>query len=169
MSRVRRAYIYLACIASLEAVVWAVISLLRSLLVSGGNTSRENVALQIATVIVALPVFLVHWLWAQRLARHDPEERGAVLRRVYLYGAMAVFLQPLVTGACELLDGLLRVLFRSPPGYRGLDLSPAALVVHHLVALAVLALVWAYHRRVAAADRKEIPEQGGAATVHLRL
>jgi len=29
----------------------------------------------------------------------------------------------------------------------------------------VLALLWAYHWRVAAADRKEIPEQGGAATV----
>ncbi len=166
MSNVRRGYIYLACIASLEAVAWAVISLLRNLLAPGKYTSLEDTALQIAVIVVSLPIFLVHWLWAQRLAGRDPEERGAVLRRLYLYGAMATFLGPFLANAFDLLDGLLRLAFGlRPESYRYLGLSQAALIVHSLVAMAILALLWAYHWRVAAADAREIPEEGGAATV----
>jgi hypothetical protein len=166
MSNVRRAYIYLACIASLEAVAWAVISLLRNLLAPGKYTSLESTALQIATIVVGLPLFLVHWLWAQRLAGRDREERGAVLRRLYLYGAMAVMLGPLIPNAFDLLDGLLRLAFGLRlDSYRYAGLSQAAAIVHHLVAMAVLALLWAYHWRVAAADAREIPEEGLSATV----
>jgi hypothetical protein len=166
MSNVRRAYIYLACIASLEAVAWAVISLLRNLLASGSTTSLENTALQIATIVVGLPVFVVHWLWAQRLAGREREERGAVLRRLYLYGAMALFLGSAIPNAFDLFDGLLRLAFGlRPEGYRYPGLSQSAVFVHHLVAMAVLALLWAYHWRVAAADAREIPEEGRAATV----
>ncbi len=166
MSNVRRAYIYLACIASLEAAAWAVISLLRNLLAPGKYTALEDTALQIAIIAVGLPVFLVHWLWAQRLARRDPEERGAILRRLYLYGAMATFLGPLLTSAFDLLDGLLRLAFGlRPESYRTLGLSQATLIVHHLVAMAVMGLLWAYQWRVAAADAGEIPEEGRAATV----
>jgi len=171
MSNVRRGYTYLACIASLEAVAWAVISLLRNLLAPGKFTSLEDTALQVAAIVVGLPIFLVHWLWAQRLAGRDPEERGAVLRRLYLYGTMATFLGPFIANSFDLLDGLMRSAFglRSQWGigesYRYLGSSEAALVVHHLAAMTVLALLWAYHWRVATADARDIPEQGGAATV----
>jgi hypothetical protein len=166
MSNVRRAYIYLACIASLEAVAWAVISLLRNLLVPGKYTSLENTALQIATIVVGLPVWLVHWLWAQRLAGRDREERGAALRRLYLYGAMALFLGSTIPNAFDLLDNLLRLAFGLRlDSYHYPGMSQAAALVHHLVAMAVLALLWAYHRRVAVADARELPEEGRAATV----
>jgi hypothetical protein len=142
MSNVRRFYIYLACIASLEAVAWAVISLLRNLLVPGKYTSLENTALQIATIVVGLPIFVVHWLWAQRLARRDRQERGAAVRRLYLYGAMALFLGSLIPNAFDLLDGLLRFAFGlRPEAFRYPGLSQAAVFVHHLVAMAVLALL----------------------------
>jgi hypothetical protein len=171
MGNIRRGYIYLACIASVEAVTWAVISLLRNLLVPGKFTSLEDTALQIATIVVGLPIFLAHWLWAQRLTGRDLEERGAVLRRLYLYGAMATFLGPFIANTFDLLDGLLRLAFglRSQWGigesYRYLGTSQSALIIHHLVAMTVLALLWAYHWRVATADAREIPEEGGAATV----
>jgi hypothetical protein len=166
MSNVRRGYIYLACIASLEAVAWAAISLLRNLLAPGKYTSLEDTALQVAVIVVGLPIFVVHWLWAQRLARRDPEERGAILRRLYLYGAMATFLGPFLTNAFELLDGLMRLAYGlQPESHRYLGLSQPALLVHDLVAMAVLALLWAYQWRVTAADTREIPEEGGAATV----
>jgi hypothetical protein len=166
MSSVRRGYIYIACIASLESVAWAVISLLRNLLVPGKFTSLESTALQIAIIVVGLPIFLVHWLWAQRLAGREIEERGAVLRRLYLYGAMAGFVGPFVANAFDLLDSLMRLAFGlTLATYRYPGLSQTELVVHHLVAMAVMALLWTYHWRVAAADAREIPEQGGAATV----
>ncbi len=166
MSNVRRGYIYLVCIASLEAVAWAVISLLRNLLAPGKYTSLEDTALQTAVIVVGLPIFLVHWLWAQRLARRDPEERGAILRRLYLYGAMATFLGPFLANAFDLLDGLMRLAFGlQPESYRYLGLSQAALIVHQLVAMAVLALLWFYHRRVMQQDDREIPETEGMATI----
>ncbi len=166
MSSVRRGYIYIACIASLESVAWAVVSLLRNLLVPGKFTSLESTALQIAVIVIGLPIFLVHWVWAQRLAGREAEERGAVLRRLYLYGAMATFLGPFVANAFDLVDGLMRLAFDlALATYRYRGLSQVDLIVHNLVAMAVMALLWAYHWRVAAADRKEIPEQGGAATV----
>jgi hypothetical protein len=166
MSSVRRGYIYLACIASLESVAWAVISLLRNLLVPGKFTSLESTALQIAVIVIGLPIFLVHWLWAQRLAGREAEERGAVLRRLYLYGAMATFLGPFVANAFDLVDGLMRLAFGlTLATYRYRGLSQVDLIVHNLVAMAVLALLWAYHWHVAAADRKETPEQGDSATV----
>jgi hypothetical protein len=167
MSNVRRAYIFLACIASLESVAWAVISLLRDLLTPGKYTSLESTALQIAIIVVGLPIFLVHWLWAQRLAGREPEERGAVLRRLYLYGAMATFLGPFIANAFDLVDGLMRLVFglRLEAYYSRLGLSQVDLIVHNLVTMGVMALLWAYHWRVAATDAREIPEEGRAATV----
>jgi hypothetical protein len=166
MSNVRRGYIYLACIASLEAVAWAVISLLRNLLAPGKYTSLEDTALQIAVIVVGLPLFLVHWLWAQRLARRDAEEREAILRHLYLYGAMATFLGPFLANAFDLLDGLMRLAFGlQPENFRYLGLSQLALIVHHLVAMAVLALLWFYQRHVLQQDSREIPETQGMATV----
>ena len=166
MSAVQRAYIYLACIASLQAVTWAAISLLRRLLAPGIYTSLEATSFQIAVVVVGLPIFVAHWLWARRLAGRDPEERGAVLRRLYLYGTMASFLAPFVANAFELLEALLGLALGSGsagpirPGLAGADV-----IVHHLVAMAVLAVLWAYHWRVAVADDAQVPEEGGAATV----
>lgn len=165
MNNTRRAYIYLTCLASLEAVTWAVISLLRTLLAGGNDRSPEESALQIAIVIVGLPFFLLHWLWAQRLAGRDREERGALLRRLYLYGALTAFLSPFSANAFDLLDNLLRAAFGLRlEGYRYLDPALGTAFAHHLAASAVLAVLWSYHARVAAADRQAVGEQGAAGT-----
>ena len=132
MSSVRRGYIYLACIASLESVAWAAIALLRGLLVPDTFRSVEDTAWPIAVIVVGLPIFLAHWLWAQRLASGEAEERGAVVRRLYLYGAMATFLGPFVANAVDLLDGLLRLALG--PRYGSFQVN---LIVHHLVAMGV--------------------------------
>ncbi len=166
MSNVRRGYIYLACLASLEAVAWAVISLLRNLLAPDTYTSLEDTALLIAVIIVGLPIFLVHWLWAQRLARGDPEERSAVLRRLYLYGAMATFLGPFLANAFDLLNSLLRWAFSlSSDTYRYSKLSWGGVLAHHVAAMAVLALLWFYHRHMLRQDDREVPDTEGRATV----
>lgn len=167
MANARRGYIYLACLVSLEAVTWAVISLLRNLLTSPKYTSLEGTAFQIAIIIVGLPLFVVHWLWAQRLARRDAEERGAVLRRLYLYGVMATFLSPFLANTFDLLERLLRLaddLLRLGIGHP-FAFSRRFTIAHHLAAMAVLALLWFYHWRVVQHDSREIPEEGGAATV----
>jgi hypothetical protein len=88
MSTVRRWYIYLVSAISLQAVAWAIITLLRNLLISRLDPPPTSIAFQIAVILVGLPIFLAHWLWGQRLARKVVEEREATLRRFYLYGMM---------------------------------------------------------------------------------
>jgi len=166
VSNVRRGYIYLACLASLEAVAWAAIGLLRNLLAPSKYTSLEETALLIAVIIVGLPIFLVHWLWAQRLARHDPEEREAVLRRLYLYGAMATFLGPFLANIFDLLTVVLNWAFRLPlSGYSYAGLSWGGAIAHGVAAMAVLALLWAYHWRILRQDERVVPDTEGRATV----
>src|SRR5258708_34297385 len=55
------------------------------LLASTQSYVRDAVSLWGATALVGLPVWLLHWLWIQRTARADPDERTSTLRRLYLY------------------------------------------------------------------------------------
>ncbi len=166
MGNVRRGYIYVACIASVEAAAWAIISLLRNLLAPDRYSSLEGTALQIAIIVVSLPIFLVHWLWAQRLARREVEERGAVLRRLYLYGAMASFLGPFLANTFDLLNSLLGWAFGAATvSYRYSALPWSGVFAHHLAAMIVMALLWFYHWRVLQQDSQEVPDTDGRATV----
>ncbi|MEE9513638.1 MAG: DUF5671 domain-containing protein, partial [Anaerolineales bacterium] len=105
MSNVRRWYIYLVSAISLQGVVWAAIALLRNLFIYGVDPIAA--AFQIAVLIVGLPVYLAHWRQGQRLVQSEDEERGAVLRRFYLYGTMAAFLGPFMANAFDLIRRLL--------------------------------------------------------------
>ena len=163
MSSIRRWYIYLVSAISLQAVAWAIIALLRNLLISRLNPPPTAIAFEIAVVLIGLPVFLAHWLWGQRLAGKAVEERGATLRRFYLYGTMAAFLGPFAANGFDLIGTLLRAastLDRRPHG-----LTPGDAVAYHLLALLVLGVLWFYHQRSAAGDARIVPETGGAATV----
>ncbi|MBU0702652.1 MAG: DUF3842 family protein [Chloroflexi bacterium] len=163
MSTVRRWYIYLVSAISLQAVTWAIIALLRNLFISRLDPPPTAIAFPIAVILIGLPVFLAHWLWGQRLAGRATEERGATLRRFYLYGTLAAFLAPFTANAFDLIGALLRAgssIDRRPYG-----LTSGDAVVYHLLALLILGVLWFYHRRVVAEDAQAIPETGGAATV----
>ncbi|MBN1484764.1 MAG: hypothetical protein JXA37_08590, partial [Chloroflexia bacterium] len=163
----RRIYILISCAVSLNGVTWAVIALLRGLIIPGQGSSREAIAFQIAVVIIGLPVFVFHWLWAQRLAREDPEEHEAVLRRIYLYGTMAGLLFPLIRNGYDLLTVLPRQLLDVPHDrwQARYGLSPWENAAFDLLAILILALLWYYHRRIVEQDRKETPETRASVTV----
>lgn len=135
MENVKRWYIFLTAAVSLNVVTWAVITLLRRLLVPGIGSQAEVFALQIAVIVIGLPLYLGHWRWAQRLAHKDTTERAATLRSIYLYAVLAGLLIPILTNLYTLLvDGLL-----------GAALNPT---LTSLVAIAILAALSIYHRRV---------------------
>jgi len=162
MSNVRRWYLYIVSAISLQAVTWAVINLLRNLFIFG--IEPLAVAMQIAVIIIGLPVFLGHWLSGQRSVAKAVEERGATLRRFYLYGSMAGFLGPFAANAFDLIRRLFQGI--NPEQSREYQrLSTGDAVVFHLVALVVLALLWFYHQRVAQEDAEDIPEAGTSATL----
>jgi len=166
MNTARRWYIYLVCAISLQGVTWAVIALLRNLL-AGGDGGVPFIALQIATIIITLPLFLVHWLWAQRLVDHEINEREASLRGIYHYGMMAGFLGAAIANAYSLIAFVLWVAV-GRPGYTqsyGYASSTFEEILYNLIAIIVCALLWFYQRRVVADDVKSSPESTGFATM----
>ena len=115
MDNIRRTYVSLVSLISLQVVAWALIWLVRDLLPPGRSASIEDTALQIALIVIGLPIYLVHWLWAQRLAKRDPEESASILRCLYLYAVLAIAVAAFAANAVDLLDQLLR-LATSPFG-----------------------------------------------------
>ena len=161
MSSVRRWYIYLVSAISLQGVAWAIIALLRNLVLSRLNPPPTAIAFEIAVILIGLPVFLVHWLWGQRLAAATKEERGATLRHFYLYGTLAGFLGPFTANAFDLLGTVLSI--KSTVDRRPHSLTPGDAIVYHLIALIVISVLWFYHRRVIVRDA--VPVKGGLSTV----
>ncbi|MFQ5854247.1 MAG: DUF5671 domain-containing protein [Anaerolineae bacterium] len=165
MATVRRWYMFLSCAISLQFGTWAVIALLRNLFTLGQQVPVTAIAFQIAVIVVALPIFLVHWLWAQRLARQDADERETAVRRLYLYGMLAAYLGPFVFNALNLVTTLLRLAFGEPRGDFFSGFSPTEAIIRNLVAMVVLGVLWFYHQRIVAEDAEVSPETGDAATV----
>jgi len=161
----RRFYIYAVSAICLNAVAWSIISLLRDLLISGFGSSTQAVAFQMAVILIGLPIFLVHWMWAQRLARQDEEERGAGLRRLYLYGTQASFLVPIIDSSFALISTLLFIPSGKLPRYHYPPLSSSELILYYLLALIVLLPLWYFQRSANREDAAVVPESNSAAVV----
>ena len=104
MKSIRRLYFYLVAIISIEIVVWGLVSLLRSIVdktVSGG---ADTLAQALALILVGVPIFLIHWLWAQRVSARDEEEKSATLRAVFLYAILLGTLIPVVQNVLSFID-----------------------------------------------------------------
>lgn len=170
MGTVRRWYLFLVATISLQAVTWALIALLRNILGVWGEPSTEAIAFQVAVIVIGLPMYLIHWLWAQRIGTADPDERADPLRRLYLYGNMAALLIPAISNTFDLSSGLLG-LFLDPGspwhgGYTfGLTRSVTQSVLGNFTPILVLGLLWLYHRQVAAVDAAAAPLTGNSALI----
>jgi hypothetical protein len=104
MKSIRRLYFYLVAFISIEVVLWGMVGLLRSTAnqtVSGG---AEALAQALALILVGVPIFLFHWLWAQRLSARDEEEKTATLRAVFLYAILLGTLIPVVQNTLSFID-----------------------------------------------------------------
>ncbi len=114
--------------------------------------------MQIAVLIIGLPIFLAHWLWAQRLARRDPGSAWT-LRRFYLYFVLGACLVPFLANTVDLIEILLSRVF----GETSRLIMPwqqtttGELVVASLVPMVILPLVGIYHGRVLRGDIKTAP------------
>jgi hypothetical protein len=104
MKSIRRIYFYLVAFISIEVVVWGLVSLLRSMVndtISGG---ADALAQALALILVGVPIFLVHWLWAQRVSSRDEEEKTASIRAVFLYGILFATLLPVAQNLLSFID-----------------------------------------------------------------
>src|SRR5918996_2087639 len=104
MKSIRRLYFYLVALISIEIVVWGLVGLLRSIVdetVSGG---ADALAQALALILVGVPIFLIHWLWAQRASAREEEEKTASLRAVFLYAILLATLIPVVQNILSFID-----------------------------------------------------------------
>jgi hypothetical protein len=116
MQSIRRLYLYTVALVSLEVVLWGSIGLARLVFTGeelGSSTSR--LAESLSFTLVAVPVFLIHWLLAQRGATLHPEERFARLRALFLYGTLLATLVPVAQNGMAVLSRSLLAAFNLDP------------------------------------------------------
>jgi len=101
---IRRLYFYLVALISIEIVLWGLVSLLRSIVdqtISGG---ADALAQALALILVGVPIFLIHWLWAQRSSARDEEEKTATIRAAFFYAILFGTLIPIAQNLLSFID-----------------------------------------------------------------
>lgn len=167
MHAIRRLYLYAVAFVSIEVVLWGLIGLVRSILageVIGGEATRLAGALSL--ILVGLPVFLLHWLLAQRSAHQDLSERSAGSRAVFLYGILLATLVPAVQNGLALLNRLLLRIFGLDPILALVGRNQTA--SDNLIAIGINGLVAIYMFSVLRQDW-QAPLQGDAYPVVRRI
>jgi hypothetical protein len=97
MKTIRRLYFYTIAFISVEVVLWGMIGLLRSVVNQNEITSgTTSLAQALSLILVGVPIFLFHWLWAQNISKKDDEENSATLRAVFLYGILLATFLPAI-------------------------------------------------------------------------
>jgi hypothetical protein len=168
MTTIRRIYAYLLALAGLGMFLVAAANLaqllldlvLQAPLARTDLYVRDTVALNVAGAIVGLPVWLVHWLWINRTARSDPQERASTLRRLYVYTVLAVAMFFIAVSTSETLTTGFDALLGGRVPAPSLDA-----VIRHLPFTLIALGAWFAHWRIAAADRASVGENGGSATL----
>jgi hypothetical protein len=104
MKSIRRLYFYLVALISIEVVLWGLVGLLRSIVdetISGG---ADALAQALALILVGVPIFLIHWLWAQRSSARDEEEKTATIRAAFFYAILLGTLIPVAQNLLSFFD-----------------------------------------------------------------
>lgn len=160
MMTIRRWYIFLVCAVSLQAVAWAVIWLLRGMLLPRMYAEAELFSVQIAIVVIGLPIFIWHWRKVSSPAQSRTEDGHVDLGPfpIYLYGMLAGFIMPMVANSVTLLQALFSIAFSLSNQPLPSDLLPGEAGVHSGVALAVLAGLTLVFRRIDGLAREAVSE-----------
>ncbi len=168
MAGIRRFYFYFVALISLIAGLVAVEGLINILteswfagsaqaIVGGAGYVRGAIAQSGGMLLVAAPIFLLHWTYSQR-RRGDPDEIESPLRKLFLYVGAAVALGFLLTNLYELFNALAQTAF-------GMELRRPAEWLQSLLNAAVAAALLAYLGHVARTDGDYGVEHGFSGTV----
>lgn len=159
MAVVRRWYLYVSAAIGLQGFTWALIGLLYDAFVASDRTAIGATAFQLAIFAACLPLWFVHWLWGERLAQRDQDERASAVRKLYLYGNLAAFLIPLITNVYRLLETATYLLI----GANLIDLRSS--LGYSLIASLILGSLFGYHSVVARNDAHQAPLTGAGALI----
>jgi hypothetical protein len=157
MKTIRRLYFYAVAFISIEVVLWGTISLLRSIfsenkILAGTSTLAQALSL----ILVGVPIFLVHWFWAQRVSTRDEEEKTASVRAVFFYGILIGTLIPAVQNLLALID---RTFLNAANlyTYRAI-VGGSQTWVDNLIAIIINVLLAAYFWNILREEWRTLPE-----------
>ena len=155
MRTIRRLYVYLVTLISLELVVWGLVNLLQTSLSPAPASARNLLASGLSLVLVGLPIFVLHGWLAQREARRDLEEQASRVRALFHYAARLVLLVPVIFQLFDQLRSWLEGLFGVPEwGAR----YPGATLLDRLIAMAVNLAAWYLLERLLRSDWRAAQE-----------
>jgi len=159
----RRLYLYLVSAAALVVLATGLVLLGGTILLFALNdptaeTSRGQLAIFTAMTVVALPVWGIHFWFAQRFASRDPYERASALRRLYLCWACLVGSIAAMIAVTALVVQLLQPVLDDLP----LNTLSASQIGW---AALVFAAVWGFHFFIAWRDRTTAGEEGRSSTL----
>ncbi len=162
MLNVRRLYVLTAAFIGLLLFLQGGSDLLRLvfLLAPGESDSgidsawwREQLSIGIALVAVGTPLWLGHWIWAQRLAR-DRAEAASALRSLYFLGVLTV--------TVFIAGGAAGTLLFDPLSRLAGGVTSTSQSLESLARLIIYGLFWVYHLRHRPAPALQM---GWAATI----
>ena len=170
MSRVRQLYVYGVCAVSLLFLATGLENLIRLLIqVAAGldatpwlwlsrGALRQQMSFFVALTAINAPVWIGHWLAANR--QLGVAERGSPIRRLYLYLTLAGALLFFVPGAIGLLRTPIWALLGAPIG------QPLVSAIAAPIGLILVTVpIWFYHRRLALTDAALAGDDGALATI----
>jgi hypothetical protein len=155
---IRRLYFYLVAFISIEVVLWGLVGLLRSIAEDTISGGADALAQALALILVGVPIFLIHWLWAQRAAARDEEEKTATLRAVFFYAILLATLIPVVQNLLSFID---RALVQGA----GLGVGRAFIVFReqtfadNLIAIVMNGIVAAYFWNILRGEWATLPDR----------
>lgn len=171
MQTVRRLYLYLMAGIGLAVAAFGLVQLLAlvldrigafggAVISSEGADVPDRLSLALSMIAVGTPVWLSHWWFAERGARHGvaggEAERSAPLRALYLGLVEFIALVVAMFGASAAIHILIRQVAGAPEEYGGTFSDPAAIAV-------VGAIGWGYHAWIRAGDERAGELRGPAA------
>lgn len=163
MKTVRRLYFYAVALISLEVILWGLIGLLRTVVSQSVIGAGNALARALALILVGVPIFLIHWLWAQRAAAHDDEEKSASLRAIFFYAALIGTLVPVIQNLLAFINRLLLNLMRLSA--RDAIFGGSQTWTDNWIAIAMNLLVAAYFWNVLRGEWKRLTDSENFADV----
>lgn len=127
LAPVRRTYVYIVAFVSLAVTLVGVSGLIDTLLrmwldretsAYGTGVFSRGLASNIGLLLVATPIFLIHWSLAQR-HRLEAAERASLLRKGFLYAATAWSLASMLANAAMLIFSMAELAVGLPPSDAG--------------------------------------------------
>ena len=158
MKSIRRLYFYLVAFISIEVVVWGLVGLLRSMVDDTLTGGADALAQALALILVGVPIFLIHWLWAQRAAAQEEEEQNASLRALFLYGILLATLIPVAQNMLSFIDRSLVEVTGLGVG-RAFRLFSEQTLADNLIAIGMNGIVAAYFWTVLQSDWSRLEDR----------